>query len=141
MFSKSCKYAIRAVLYMALHATSDHKVGVRELSEALDVPQHFLAKILQDLSRNNLIVSVKGRSGGFYLSEKNRRSNLVGIVESIDGPDLLNGCLLGLPVCSSENPCLLHAQASAYRAGLFYQLKHLAIEELAARIERENLKL
>ena len=70
MFSQACKYAIRAVLYLAVHASEGKKVGVKDIAAALDVPKYFLAKILQQLSRNNLISSTKGPSGGFFLSEK-----------------------------------------------------------------------
>lgn len=65
MFSKACTYAIRAALYLAVHAGPQARLGVKEIAEALDVPKHFLAKILQQLVRNNLVSSVKGPSGGF----------------------------------------------------------------------------
>ncbi|MCB0569855.1 MAG: Rrf2 family transcriptional regulator, partial [Phaeodactylibacter sp.] len=117
MFSKACKYAIRAALYLAVHAESGQKLGVKDIATALDVPQHFLAKILQQLSRNHLISSTKGPSGGFFLDEQNMEVTLRQIVECIDGPDMFTSCILGLPVCSSENPCPLHIQAFAYREG------------------------
>ena len=141
MFSKSCKYAIRAVLFLAVKGKEGRKVGVQEIAEALGVPKHFLAKILQQLSRNSLIASTKGPHGGFYLNEENRNANLIKVVECMDGPEIFTSCLLGLPVCSSENPCPLHVQAFAFREGLLYQIKHQSIEELANRIEREQLKL
>ncbi len=138
MFSKACKYAIRASLYLATHAGEGHKAGVKEIATALDVPQHFLAKILQQLSRNHIISSSKGPSGGFYMDEKNMEMTLKQIVECIDGPDMFSACILGLPVCSAANPCPLHVQAFAYREGLHYQLKHQAIGELAKKILRED---
>ena len=141
MFSQACKYAIRAVLYLAVHASEGKKAGVKEIAAALDVPKYFLAKILQQLSRNNLISSTKGPSGGFYLSGQNLEATLKEVVECIDGPDVFNSCILGLPVCSSENPCPLHVQAFAYLEGLHYQLKHQAIGDLAKRIEREEQKI
>lgn len=141
MFSKSCRYAIRAVLYLAVHANMDNKLGVNDIAEALVVPKHFLAKILQQLSRDHLIVSVKGPNGGFYLNEENTNMPLYDIVKSIDGTEAFNSCILGLPVCSSENPCPLHVQAFSFRDGLLYQLENQSIEEMATRIERKNLKI
>lgn len=141
MFSKPCKYAIRAALYLAVHSNEHRKLGVKELAEALEVPQHFLAKILQQLVRNHLISSLKGPNGGFFLSEANREVRLRQIVMCIDGPDVFTSCILGLPVCNSAHPCPLHKQALAYRDGLDYQLKHQGVGELAKRIIRENLTL
>ena len=141
MFSKSCKYAIRSVLYLTINADEEHKLGVKEVAEALDVPKHFLAKILQTLARHNLISSTKGPSGGFYLDERNRRATLRSVVEAIDGPDMFTSCILGLPVCSSANPCPLHEQASTYRLGLLDLIEHRTIEQVARQATLEGLKL
>lgn len=141
MFSKSCKYAIRAVLYMAAHSTTEQRLGVKEISEALDVPRPFLAKLLQQLSRNNLVSSIKGPHGGFFLNEKNRNEPLRKVVECIDGPEVFSACILGLPVCSSENPCPLHAQAYIYREGLLHMVGKKTIAEIALQVSREELSL
>jgi Rrf2 family iron-sulfur cluster assembly transcriptional regulator len=141
MFSKSCKYAIRAVLFLAIHADPDHKIGVKEIAEALDVPKHFLAKILQQLSRYNLITSVKGPSGGFYLSEENRQASLRSVIECIDGPEVFTSCILGLQVCSSEHPCPLHTQAYIYREGLLRLVDGKTIDQLSKQVELEGLNL
>ncbi len=138
MFSKSCKYGIRAVLYLASFE-SHSKKGVKEIAEALKVPAPFLAKILQQLAKAGLISSAKGPGGGFFLSEKNLRSNIDDIINCIDGPELMHSCVLGLPSCSNVRPCPLHVQAIAYRQGLQYQLEHQTIQELAKGIKREQL--
>jgi Rrf2 family protein len=141
MFSKACQYGIRATLYLAIHSSDTHKIGVKDLALALDVPQHFLAKTLQQLARYHLISSVKGPNGGFYLTDKNRETSLRQIVICIDGPDSFTSCILGLPVCSGEKPCPLHTQAMAYREGLNYQLKHQAVGDFAQRILKDQLTL
>lgn len=141
MFSKSCKYAIRAVLYLALHSSDQHKMGVKEVAEALDVPGPFLAKLLQQLSRHHLISSTKGPNGGFYLSPENANANLRGVVESMDGPEIFTSCILGLPVCSSQNPCPLHSRALIYRQGLLEMMEDQTIAEVAKRVERQELKI
>ncbi|RMG78491.1 MAG: Rrf2 family transcriptional regulator [Bacteroidetes bacterium] len=141
MFSKSCQYAIRAVLFLAAYASEEKKMGTKEIAEAIGVPKHFLGKILQQLSRHNLVASTKGPHGGFYLTKEILQSHLIKVVECIDGEDNLKSCILGLPVCSSENPCPLHVQAFAYREGVLYQLKHQTIQDLANRVGREGLNL
>ncbi len=140
MFSKTCQYAIRAVLYLAVHA-DDKKVGVAELAEALNAPKHFLAKILQQLSKHKLVSSAKGPKGGFYLTEKNLKATLEDIILCIDGPEVFTGCVMGLPQCSSENPCPLHVQANAYRQGLQFHLKYQSIGEMAMVVERQGLNI
>lgn len=141
MFSKSCKYAIRAILYLATEKKEEEKAGVMEIANNLGVPRYFLAKILQDLSRKGVISSIKGPGGGFFLSEKNMDVTLYEIVETVDGPGALQGCVLGFPACSSANPCSLHGQVYGYREGLRFQLENQTVRELSARTKRKGLNL
>ena len=141
MFSKSCKYGIRAVLYLAINTKTGKKIGVAEIAEEISVPKHFLAKILQELSRQGLISSTKGPKGGFFLSKENIQEPLLKVIESIDGPQVMSSCILGLSVCSSEHPCPLHSKAKASRDGLLELVSDQSIEALAQNVEIENLNL
>ena len=141
MFSKACKYAMRAALYLAHHSDEQHKIGVKGIAEAIDVPKHFLAKILQQLSKQSLISSVQGPKGGFYSSPANKKITLEAIISCIDGPEVFNSCVLGLPECSGANPCPLHFQAMAYREGLRFQLTQLSLRDLTKNMDANNLQL
>lgn len=141
VLSKSCQYALRAVVYIAARATPGHLVGAQEIADGLDIPKHFLSKILQQLTRNHLISSTKGPHGGFFLSEENERVTIDRIVEVMDGPGLFKACVLGMPQCSSDHPCPLHTQAVEYRDGLYNKLKRLNIKELATVVHKENIQL
>lgn len=141
MFSKSCKYAIRSILFLAIYASEENKMGVDDLAAKLDVPKHFLAKILQQLTRRGLISSVKGRNGGFYLTEENSNSNLLKVIESIDGPRAFKECVLGMTECTSNNPCPYHSTVKHYRDQLLILIREETIRESAARIVINNLKI
>jgi Rrf2 family protein len=115
VFSKTCEYGIRAVLFIAHKTASGGRVGIKEIANGIDSPEHFLAKILQDLSRKGLVQSVKGPNGGFYLDESALQRPLSDVVEAIDGNGLFTGCALGLKQCSEVNPCPLHGQFKSIR--------------------------
>ena len=106
LFSQSCKYAIRALIHLA-HSRQTPCLS-RDIAHNIDVPEHFLAKILQDLARHRLLDSFKGRGGGFQLARRPDQIAIMDIVEAVDGPGLKNDCVLGLPECSGESPCPLH---------------------------------
>lgn len=127
MFTKSCQYAIRAVIYMTEQQVLGRNLGVREIADALQVPQQFLAKILQQLSRHSLISSVKGPNGGFYIGEGNAHVSLLDIVECVDGKGALTNCVLGMPICSSNSPCPLHHHFYSSREGLKAKLSDCTI--------------
>ncbi len=134
MLSKSSKYAIRAVLYLAIKSNEEKKYSPQEIGTAMAIPVHFLAKTLQELTKRKLISSLKGRNGGFYLTGENRNNTLISIVDSIDGIQKFQDCMLGLPVCSNENPCSLHHTIAPLRQKLIEELTFKTIDDLAREI-------
>jgi Rrf2 family protein len=110
MVSKTCEYAIRAMLFIAQKSKKGDKVGVKQIAKAIDSPEPFIAKILQDLGRKGLVLSAKGPTGGFYLDNKGLKHSLSDIVYAIDGDKLFTGCGLGLKSCSAKMPCPVHDQ-------------------------------
>lgn len=108
IFSKTCEYAMRAVFFIAHRTADGGRVGIREIATGIGSPEHFLAKILQDLSRRGIVQSAKGPNGGFYVDAKILKLPLSAIVEAVDGNGIFTGCGLGLDYCSEENPCPLH---------------------------------
>jgi Rrf2 family protein len=141
MFSTTCQYAIRAVLFLAVQTNEENKLGVDKLSEALEIPKHFLAKILQQLAKQNLISSSKGRNGGFFLSSVNKEEKLLDIIHAIDGKKVFDSCILGLKECSAERPCPYHEYVVELRSKFYYTLKTETIEESAKRIKDSDLSL
>jgi Rrf2 family transcriptional regulator, iron-sulfur cluster assembly transcription factor len=129
IFSRQCEYALQAVLYIAAKQ-DDGYTDIKEISDKLDIPHHFLAKILQNLSKNGLLRSQKGPSGGFALGSGPEQITLYQIVEAIDGDAFLTKCVLGLPVCGSDNPCPIHEQWGRMRESIHSMLAGKTIEEM-----------
>lgn len=127
IFSKTCEYALRAVLYIAKRSEQGYKSGIKEIAEEVNSPEHFLAKILQKLSREGLIQSTKGPNGGFFLDHGDFNRPLAEIVEAIEGKELFIGCAMGLSYCSETNPCPLHNDFKQIRDNLAHVLRTTTI--------------
>jgi Rrf2 family protein len=108
MLSLTCKTAIKAVIYLASKFESGEKAGIKEIAEFIDGSEHTVGKFLQSLVKENVINSVKGPNGGFYLTAKQKAQPIINIVEAIDGREVFNQCGLGLSKCSSTHPCPIH---------------------------------
>src|SRR5687768_10513746 len=103
MFSKACEYAIRAVIYIAVQCNDDKRVSLKTIAKTINSPEAFTTKILQQLSRNDIITSIKGPSGGFYIEKQASPDiKLSQIVSAIDGDSIYRGCGLGLKTCSEK---------------------------------------
>lgn len=141
MFSKSCQYALRAVIYLARQTEDDRNTGVKEIAEKLMIPHQFLAKILQQLSKQNLLSSIKGPNGGFYLSEENLDVSLLQIVECVDGPGMLTSCIMGLPHCSTARPCPLHHHVFGWREEFRNMLAEKRIRDFTATEDDHTMNM
>ena len=128
MFSKTCKYAIRAVIFIAQKSADGSRVGIKEIAKGIDSPEHFIAKILQDLGKRGLVQSIKGPNGGFYLDELSKKHTLADVVEAIDGDGIFTGCALGLKQCSEITPCPLHSKFKSIRKQLQVMLGSVSVE-------------
>jgi Rrf2 family transcriptional regulator, iron-sulfur cluster assembly transcription factor len=105
MISNSCKYGIRAVAYIANQPEGSGKIGIKKISEDLDLPSPFLAKILQLLAREKILCSSKGPHGGFSLLKDPRNITLLDIIRIIDGDNTFNDCALHNGFCNTFEAC------------------------------------
>ena len=130
MFSKACEYAIRASLYISFKSSGGAKLGIKEISEEIDSPAHFTAKILQTLTREGIISSIKGPNGGFFVDPKAKPVPLNAIVKAIDGDNILHSCSLGLKECSDRFPCPIHHDIKLYKEKLRKIMKEKTLQQL-----------
>jgi len=135
MFSRQCEYALQAVMYLALKP-EDEMTSIKELTQKLDTPYHFLGKILQNLTHKGLLKSLKGPSGGFALALPSEEINLLQIIEAIDGVSFTKGCVLGFPECSKTDPCALHDQWGPSRDSIIAMLKGKSVSEMAHKMKK-----
>jgi len=135
MLSNSCKYGIRAVIYLALHQSEKNCIGIKEIAGDLGLPTPFLAKILQQLAKQKLLNSIKGPNGGFSLLKKPESITMYDIVKTIDGEELFTNCIIHDSTCMSlsENKkfCAVHDDYEHIRKQLFELFKKKTIAELA----------
>lgn len=111
MLSSSCEYGVRATLYLA-SLNPDGYVPVQTISDELDISFPFLTKIFQQLNEAGLLESRRGPKGGVALTKSPDAITLYDIVVAIDGRNLFEECVLGLPGCGDAEPCPMHDQWS-----------------------------
>lgn len=136
MFSKTCEYGIRATIFIASQSYQNQRVGLKDIAKKIDSPEAFTAKILQILSKGNIINSVKGVGGGFEIPRETMREvKLAQIVNALEGDRVFTGCGLGLSHCSEDHPCPMHEKFKSIRNELAYMLENTNLEELALGIK------
>jgi Rrf2 family transcriptional regulator, iron-sulfur cluster assembly transcription factor len=91
-FTKAEEYGIFGIMYLASQPPG-RITPLSEISENQKVPEKFLAKIFQSLSRSGLIRSHRGVKGGFTLGKPSHEITIKEVVESIQGPYYISKCL------------------------------------------------
>lgn len=138
MFSKTCEYGLRAVIFIAQESKIENKLSITAISDAIDSPKPFTAKILQQLTKNKIVQSIKGPHGGFFIEEKKLKTiTLSDIVQVLDGDAIYTGCGLGLHQCNEHKPCPLHFKFIEIRENLKIMLQSTTLLEL---FNDKNLK-
>ncbi len=142
MLSSTCKYALRAVMYLAVHAAGGQKIGIKQISKDLEIPTPFLGKILQTLAKHRLLTSTKGPNGGFGLGLPPEEIHLMDIVEIIDGMDNFNRCVIGVKYCSEqENQCALHTRYAHLRNEIKDIFNSETVAQLALEVSSGKQKI
>ena len=133
MLSATCKYGIRAVIFIASRPDQKINTGLKQISEELKIPRPYLAKILQVLSRKKILHSSKGPHGGFYLLIPAEKLTLMDIIEAIDGGDFFDSCYVTGEKCNFDQPdkgvCILHDELRKEKDNLskFFSSKTIGV--------------
>jgi len=134
MLSKSTEYAMRALVFVQLCNWEQKRPGVGEIAKEIEAPEAYTAKILQTLTKNQLLNSMKGRGGGFFFSENQSSLTLYDVIHVVEGDACFHKCGFGLKQCNDSNPCPLHEKHKVLRDGFFEIAKTETIKSLSEKI-------
>jgi len=140
IFSRTSQYAIQALIYLATQPNGRRMLN-REIAHNLGVPSAYLAKILQNLSREKLLHSSRGRHGGFSLRPGAEKTSLLDIVLLTEGARVDRECLLGLKVCNDETACPLHRKWKPVKKGILASLGSVTLIHLAQAVQSGQYRI
>lgn len=139
IYTDSGKYAIRALTYMAAREDLDSPAAAADVAEAENIPPYYLAKVLQDLARADLLTSVRGRGGGFLLRRPPEDIRVMEILEAVENVRrLTTECVLGLDECSDEVSCPLHDTWKKFRDNLLDNFNQLTLADMVTELRRKR---
>ncbi|MCS7264652.1 MAG: Rrf2 family transcriptional regulator [Armatimonadetes bacterium] len=132
LYSRTCQYALWALMELAREQSANGKgwVKAEKVAQNLGLPFPMTAKVLQMLVHAHILDSVRGPTGGFRLRLPPEKICLLDVVLAIDGPELFEHCVLGLPSCDEINPCPVHNSWAPIRDQLKELLKKTTLADL-----------
>ena len=132
MFANTSKYGLKALHYIAVHASENDRIMVKDIAVALEIPKPFLSKILKQLANKSFIQSVKGPYGGFYLTEDQKEMSVLDIIIELEGKDKFKQCVLNFENCNDHNPCPIHHLVAMEKNAMRNTIKNVRIKDLTS---------
>lgn len=108
ILSRTSRYALRAVGYVAAHEGEADRVRIDEIAASLKVPRNYMSKVLNELARVGVLDSLRGRGGGFRLAIPADVMTVQQVVAPFEEGGATVGCLLHDRPCDIDRPCLAH---------------------------------
>jgi Rrf2 family protein len=136
MISSKTKYAIKALTTLAEEsARGGGSLTIEEIAERAGAPKRFLEHILLDIKRAGLIVSRRGREGGYVLNKDPRNISIGAILRLVDGPMaplpcLSRGAYQRCPDCPSEEACRIREVFGSVFAGYLLLIESITLADL-----------
>ena len=130
--SNTSQYAIRILAYMADQKDSK-LMNATELSEALYIPYKFLTKIMTELVKVGLIVSIRGRDGGYQFDKKTSEIMVSDILDVFNDSIKDEQCVLGIGFCNGMCKCALHDQWMEPKHLLQKMFRESSLKDIAGR--------
>jgi Rrf2 family protein len=128
--TRAAEYAIRCIIYLS-RKEGEVSVSKKEIAKHADIPESFLAKIVQDLSRAGFIETSQGSKGGYRLLRNAQDISLLEVVETMVGRIYLNDCITRPDNCLKDPQCLVHKVWDEASAQLRDKLANVNFEELS----------
>ena len=132
-FSTGLEYAIHALVYLAC-MPADRPRLASEVAAAIDVPEAYLRKILQQLVRGGILSSLRGVRGGVRLARDPSQITLRHVVEAVEGSLPAYDCLRLRRGCSLGTDCPVRLQFERARRAMGAVLDETSMGDLATEL-------
>ncbi|MEJ5189641.1 Rrf2 family transcriptional regulator [Treponema sp. J25] len=127
-FSDASMLGIHALMYLAQYR--GERVQTKEIASYLGISENHLAKVMQNLVRNQLVRSVKGPAGGFSLAKDPQNVTLKEIIEVIDGPLQADFCPFSR-ACNAQH-CIFGSEITGASQRLVRLLAERTLQHMIA---------
>lgn len=135
--SKASEYIVRALVYLSKQDRNKY-VMIKTISEHTDIPQPYLAKLFQDLSKTEWIQSKKGKNGGVKLIGDTSKITLFELVTFNNGYNIADRCIFGHKECQESYECALHGKCTHLKQEIHDFLVNTTIDDFSRVLNHEK---
>jgi Rrf2 family protein len=138
-FTKRADYGLMAIHYIAIN-DGFGAVSAKRIAEEFTIPPELMAKILQKLAKQRLIVSTNGPKGGYALARRPAEITVGQVIRALEGPINIVSCLEDAD-CPQMQKCNLRRPVQKIQAAISQVLDTMSLAELTAADVPELLSI
>lgn len=134
------EYATKTMLHLA--EKSDSKlITIDEIATIQKIPEKFLRKIIPKLCDAGLVKTIKGKNGGITLARDGSTITPLDIIQAVEGPIVLNKCLIDEEFCFSTRWCSVRTIWCDLLVEMKRKLSSKSIKELTEESLKRKINL
>jgi len=132
--SKTAQYAIRILSFMAVKKLPLYPTSL--LVKELQISDKYLKHLMTSMAKAGLVMSIRGRHGGFKLIKSPNEISLNEIINAVEKKEKYDGCILGFDQCSDESPCAVHKEWSKVKQEMDLLFNQIMLETI---VNQQNI--
>jgi Rrf2 family protein len=136
---RNTDYGLRAMINLAGRAPRE-AVSAKVLAEQEEVSYQLICKLLQKLQRAGYIKSLMGPSGGYRMAKPASEVTLGEIVDLLQGPVVINRCVIDDDACSRKHSCVVSASLRKIQRELEGYLSNVTLAQLVKENKKQAKK-
>jgi Rrf2 family protein len=130
--SARCDYACKALVALAKHWPDEVPLSIQAISKAHDIPLRYLVQILIQLKRAGLVISVRGKAGGYLLNKGPREITLGEVVRNVQGP------LMTISQEREKQDAILNTMWTEIATIIDHEMNKITFETITKRYKQKN---
>ena len=144
MISKKTKYALKAAIYLAREYEKG-PILIADLARDEKIPKKFLELILLAMKNNGILMSKKGKNGGYYLAKSPRTVSMGQIVRIMEGtvapvPCVSESSYEKCEECENESTCGIRIVMKDVRDVIANILDNATLADVLEKIDMAQQK-
>ncbi len=135
------EYALRAILEL-VDAKKDSPVSIKKICHKQKLPYKFIEQLFRQLKKQNIVMSILGSNGGYFLNQSLAEINFSHIMNAVDDSVVSQGCQksYNLKFCSGKD-CKVTHTLHKIQTDLTAYFKNITLDKIIKQGECDGQNL
>ncbi|MEO0293327.1 MAG: Rrf2 family transcriptional regulator [candidate division WOR-3 bacterium] len=133
------RYAARAMLELAI-GYGDEFLSIKEIAKREEVSERYLENIMNKLTSSGLVISLRGKNGGFRLAKKPREITLAEVINVVEGSLSPTDCVDRPEICKRVRTCVTYEIWQRLKKAMEEILNGITLEDMVQMYKKKSIK-